>query len=184
MRQIPLAIGLGNEPGFDNFVVGDNGLALHALQALQLPSPPVYLHGPAGAGKSHLLAALSAAVRQAGGRCAWFDADAPLPWTFDEGWSLVVIDGADRLDAAHQHAAFTLFVEAATHGVQMASAGRLPPVALPVREDLRTRFGWGPSYPLVPLDEAGTRAALRREAVDVESTYANYRRFETTTRIK
>jgi len=152
MKQIPLAIGIDAEPDFDNFVTGDNGVVVQALLALVSPSPPMYLYGPVGAGKTHLLAALVRSVRQQGGRCGWFHADDPLPWTFEEGWSLIVIDAAERLDAAHQHAAFTLFVEAATHGVQMVSAGRLPPVDLPVREDLRTRFGWGPVFALQPLD--------------------------------
>ena len=42
------------------------------------------------------------------------------------------LDPGHRLDAARQHAAFALFVEAATHGAQMAAAGRLPPVDLAV----------------------------------------------------
>jgi HAD superfamily phosphoserine phosphatase-like hydrolase len=46
----------------------------------------------------------------------------------------------------------------------MAAAGRLPPVDLPLREDLRTRLGWGHVFALQPLSEAETRAALRREA--------------------
>lgn len=164
MKQIPLAIGVDTEPDFEHFVAGDNAAALHALSSLRLPSPPVYVHGPAGSGKTHLLSALARQVRMQGGRCGWFNAEDPLPWIFDEAWQLVVIDGADRLDELHQHAAFSLFVDAATFGVQMASAGRVPPVDLPVREDLRTRFGWGPVFALWPLDEAGTRAALRREA--------------------
>jgi DnaA family protein len=111
-----------------------------------------------------LLSALAARLRAEGARVGWFDAASPLPWDFDEGWWLIVIDSADRLDAPRQHAAFTLFVEAVTHGVQMAAAGRLPPVDLPVRDDLRTRLGWGQVHALKPLTEAGTRAALRREA--------------------
>lgn len=49
-------------------------------------------------------------------------------------------------------------------GVQIAAAGRLPPVDLPLRDDLRTRLGWGHVLALQPLSEAETRAALRREA--------------------
>lgn len=164
MKQIPLPIGFDSEPDFDNFVVGDNGAALESLRRLMIPSPPVYLWGPAGAGKTHLLSALAGRLRAEGARVGWFDAASPLPWDFDEGWWLIVIDGAGRLDPARQHAAFALFVEAATHGVQMAAAGELPPVDLPVREDLRTRLGWGQVHALKPLTEAGTRAALRREA--------------------
>lgn len=164
MKQIPLPIGVEAEPSFDSFVVGDNSAALDALRRLAIPSAPIYLWGPAGAGKTHLLAALARQLRAEGARVGWFDADTPLPWDFDEGWWLVVIDGAERLDAARQHAAFALFVEATTHGAQVAAAGRLPPVDLPVREDLRTRLGWGQVHALKALTEPGTRAALRREA--------------------
>ena len=52
----------------------------------------------------------------------------------------------------------------AAHGVQVAAAGRLPPVDLPLRDDLRTRLGWGHVFALQPLAEAETRAVLRREA--------------------
>ena len=164
MKQIPLPIGVDAEPDFDNFVAGDNAAAVDALRRLAVPSAPVYLWGPSGAGKTHLLSALARQMRAEGARVGWFDAETPLPWDFDEGWWLVVIDGAERLDAERQHAAFALFVEAATHGAQIAAAGRLPPVDLAVRDDLRTRLGWGQVHALKPLTEAGTRAALRREA--------------------
>jgi len=167
MRQMPLALALAPAPDFDSFVAGANRVALDSLQALaplSAPAAPVYLHGPAGSGKTHLLAALTHRLQRQGGSSGWFDAADPLPWEFDERWSLIVIDGAERLDPAHQHAAFSLFVEGATHGVQMASAGRLPPVDLDLREDLRTRFGWGPVFGLQVLSESDSRVALAREA--------------------
>jgi DnaA family protein len=103
--------------------------------------------------------------RQAEGeRVGWFDAADALPWVLDDGWSLVVVDRCDTLDAEHQQAAFALFVEAGTQGVQWAAAGRLPPVDLPLRDDLRSRLGWGHVFALQPLAEGETRAALRREA--------------------
>jgi DnaA family protein len=68
------------------------------------------------------------------------------------------------LDEAAQHAAFALFEDATAHGVQWAAAGRLPPVDLPVREDLRTRLAWGHVFALQPLADTETRAALRRES--------------------
>jgi len=37
-------------------------------------------------------------------------------------------------------------------------------VDLAVREDLRTRLGWGPVHAVQPLAEAGTRDALQQEA--------------------
>ncbi len=66
--------------------------------------------------------------------------------------------------AAQQQAAFSLFVEAADRGAGIVAAGAVPPVDLPVREDLRTRLGWGHVFALVPLGENEVRAALRREA--------------------
>ena len=39
-----------------------------------------------------------------------------------------------------------------------------PPVDLALREDLRTRLGWGPTFALQPLSEFEVRAVLRREA--------------------
>jgi DnaA family protein len=40
----------------------------------------------------------------------------------------------------------------------------VPPVDLRLREDLRTRLGWGHVFAVVPLAEPEMRAALRREA--------------------
>jgi DnaA family protein len=124
----------------------------------------LYLWGTAGSGKTHLLRALAAQLREAGGSFGWFDAGVPAPWAERPEWSLVVIDDAHRLDAAQQHAAFALFVEAASQGWRLAAAGDAPPVDLPVREDLRTRLGWGHVFHLHPLEEHQMRAAIRREA--------------------
>lgn len=163
-EQIPLEIGPRPEPTFASFVVGRNAVAVEQLRALPLGGPPAYLWGPPGSGKTHLLRALAGAVQDEGGRVGWFDPDAALPWRVDPGWSLVVIDGCEALTAPAQQAAFALFVEAAAGDVPIAAAGRLPPVDLPLRDDLRTRLGWGHVHALVPLSEQETRAALRREA--------------------
>jgi DnaA family protein len=167
MKQLPLAIGaIGAEPeqSFENFLPGANGLALTHLLALSAGAAPVYLWGPAGSGKTHLLRALAQRLAQHGGRAGWFSAEAIAPWEFDERWSTIVIDACDTLGAEQQQAAFALFVEAATHGTVVVAAGRVPPVDLPLREDLRTRLGWGHVFGMLPLTENETRSALRREA--------------------
>lgn len=163
MKQIPLAIGFDPLPTFDSFLPGANGAALEHLRRLAMPSAPVYLWGPSASGKTHLLRALAHAAQQSGQRVGWFDAGDPVPWALQPEWSLVVIDRCDDLDAAAQQAAFALFVEAATEGVQIAAAGRVPPVDLPLRDDLRTRLGWGHVFAMQLLSESETRAALRRE---------------------
>ncbi|WP_395699615.1 DnaA regulatory inactivator Hda [Aquabacterium sp.] len=164
MKQIPLAITPPPAVGFDSLLVGPNAEAVQHLRTLALPAAPVYLWGPSGTGKTRLLQALAAQRQAEGERMGWFDADDALPWTLDESWSLVVVDRCEALDPQRQQATFALFVEAGSHGVQWAAAGRLPPVDLPLRDDLRTRLGWGHVFALRPLSEGETRAALRREA--------------------
>ncbi len=164
MRQIPLAIGVEAARTFDNYLPGANALAVAHLRALASQAAPVYLWGPSGTGKTHLLQALVERFAAQGARAGWFGAADPAPWSFDEAWALVVIDDCDRLDAVQQHAAFAVFVEAATHGVPVAAAGRVPPTDLPLREDLRSRLGWGHVFAIRPLGEPEVRATLRRVA--------------------
>lgn len=163
MKQIPLPIAPAPEPDFNNYLPGGNAAALHHLRALAMPAAPVYLWGPSGSGKTHLLRGLAAHCRAQGLRVGWFDAAEPLPWTLQPEWVAVVIDRCDLLDEAAQQAAFALFIEATAMAVQVAAAGRLPPVDLPLRDDLRTRLAWGHVFALQPLSDAETRAALRRE---------------------
>ncbi len=164
MTQIPLAIGIDPVPVFDSFVPGRNLAALEHMRRLRAPAAPVYLWGDSACGKTHLLSALAHELQLAGSTVGWFNPGQALPWTFQPGWGLVVIDDAQALNVAEQGAAFTLFSDATAHGLPLATAGRLPPVDLPLREDLRTRLAWGHVFELATLDEAETRAALRRHA--------------------
>ena len=164
MKQIPLPLGPAPLRSFENFVPGLYTAAVEQLQNLVLPGAPVYLWGPAGSGKTHLLRALARRCQAEAQSVGWFDAGTPQPWSLQPAWALVAIDGCDSLQATEQQAAFALFVEAATHGVQVAAAGRVPPVDLALREDLRTRLGWGHVLALQPLSDEHTRAALQREA--------------------
>lgn len=165
MKQLPLAIGAGApEQGFDNFVAGANVAAAAHLSTLGERAAPVYLWGAPGSGKTHLLHAVTAQVQARGGQAAWFSSRDPLPWPHDERRALLVLDGCDLFDAERQQAAFSLFVQAAEAGTAIVAAGRLPPVDLPLRDDLRTRLGWGHVFALVPPGETEVRAILRREA--------------------
>lgn len=164
MRQIPLAIAPPPECSFETYLAGANRAALEHLRQLAPPSAPVYLWGPTGSGKTHLLRALALAWQARGERVAWFGPAVALPWAFDERVALVVLDDCDAFDAARQQAAFALFVQASTAAIAIVAAGALPPVDLPLREDLRTRLGWGLVFALQPLAESQVRAVLRREA--------------------
>ena len=164
MKQIALPIGVESIRTFDTFVAGTNAAALEHLRGLVAPAAPVYLWGPAGSGKTHLLRAAAERVRRQGGRIAWFDAAQALPWQPEANAALIVLDDCDELDPERQHAAFALFVEAAAGATPIVAAGRVPPVDLPLREDLRSRLGWGHVFAIRPLSDAEARAALRREA--------------------
>jgi DnaA family protein len=164
MKQIPLAIGVDSVRTFDNFLPGANAPALAHLNTLSPQAAPVYLWGATGSGKTHLLEALVHRFESQGARAGWFSAADPAPWPLAQPWSLIVLDGCDALDPDQQHAAFALFVDASTRGVPVVGAGRVPPVDLPLREDLRTRLAWGHVFAIQPLGEAEVRAALRRDA--------------------
>lgn len=164
MRQVPLALAPQPLASFGSFLPGPNAPALAHLRMIVPPKAPLYLWGASGSGKSHLLRALTGACHDAGHRVGWFSAGDALPWIFDPTWSLLVLDDVHRLDSACQQAAFALLVEAQSHGLAWAAAGDRPPVDLRLRDDLRTRIGWGLVFALEGLSEAETRAVLRREA--------------------
>jgi len=164
VKQIPLAIGPEPARTFENFLAGPNGAALAHLQMLAPGAPPVYLWGPPGSGKSHLLHAVVERAQQQGASIAWFEAAVPAPWQVPEHCDWIVLDDCQALDPAQQQAAFALFVAAGAQGAVVLAAGSVPPVDLAVREDLRTRLGWGHVFALRPLAEPEVRSALRREA--------------------
>jgi DnaA-homolog protein len=164
MRQIPLAMGVEPARTFASFLPGANALAIAHLKSLSPQAAPVYLWGARGTGKTHLLHAFVHQLEEHGARAGWFSAADRPPWPFDESWAAIVLDDCDGLDPDQQHAAFALFVEAATRSLPVVAAGRVPPVDLALREDLRTRLGWGHVFALEPLGEPEVRATLRREA--------------------
>lgn len=168
MKQIALDIGLSDPPSFANFFAGPNEAAVEHLRLWTegpVRSPvPAYLWGRKGSGKSHLLLAAAAALRELGGRIGWMDAAMIEPPEFDEGWSAVMLDDVERYSAVQQHAAFSWFVNAQTHQRWVLAAGALPPADLALREDLRSRFAWGHVFALQVLSEDERRAVLRQTA--------------------
>ncbi|MDB6001467.1 MAG: regulatory inactivation of DnaA Hda protein [Rhizobacter sp.] len=164
MKQIPLSLGIASTPSFETFRTGANEAVIAHLKSLKPTSAPVYLWGPSGSGKTHLLRAVTHHFQEDGAHVGWFEAGDPLPWQPGERWPLIVLDRCDDFSPAEQQAAFVLFIEAAGRGVPVAAAGRVPPVDLPLRDDLRTRLAWGHVFMVQPLDDSDVRGALRREA--------------------
>ncbi len=173
MKQLVLDMGVAQGPSLANFCVGPNAAALEHLtlwlgqpaSGVALRSPvPTYLWGGAGSGKTHLLRAVQSALVGQGERVGWLDASmAELP-EFDERWSVVLMDDVHAFNTAQQHTAFNWFVNAQTHQRAVLAAGSMPPADLKLRDDLRTRLGWGHLFALQALDEPQRRAVLRASA--------------------
>lgn len=174
MKQLALDIGLATGPSLDNFHAGPN---VQVLQHLRLavgdgaaPRAPVptYLWGGEGSGKTHLLKASYEALRSQGASVGWLDPSVAVPSAFDERWSAVLLDDVQLYDTQQQAAAFNWFVNAMNpmSGAPrwVLAAGTLSPAQLPLREDLRTRLGWGHLFELQLLSEAQRRTVLRQQA--------------------
>lgn len=172
MQQLALDIGLFGGPTLANFWAGPNAEALRHLelwvglgQAVSARSPvPTYLWGPAGCGKSHLLQAAREGLRAQGGSVGWMDADCHSVQDFDDQWSAVFLDDVHLYTAAQQQQAFNWFVNAQTWQRPVLAAGELAPADLSLRNDLRTRLGWGHIFTLQLLSETERRAVLRKAA--------------------
>ena len=171
MQQVPLSLSPVSVATFASFRPGPNRLAWQHLQSSLPPNAPVYLWGPRGSGKTHLLRAVAQACQSQGRQVGWWDAAQAdgVPnglelEPFNPAWAVLLLDNVDRLDAAAQQLVFAWMVEAQTQGLTWVAAGTVPPVDLPLRDDLRSRIGWGHTFALEPLTEADTRAVLRQEA--------------------
>ena len=172
MKQIALDIGLAAEPTYANFFAGPNvavckHLELWTGSALRSPVP-TYLWGEPGCGKTHLLRAAVNALQLQGARVGWLDASSSEPAEFDNNWSAVVLDECHLYSAVQQHAAFNWFVNAVSspdgHPRGVLAAGSVPPADLKLRDDLRSRLGWGHVYELQILSEPERRGVLRAQA--------------------
>jgi DnaA-homolog protein len=168
MKQIALDIGMARGPTMAGFFAGQNEAALKHLQ-LWAGSPtrspvPTYLWGPGGSGKTHLLKAVAESLREQGAVAGWLDASITEPPEFSENWAVVLLDDVHLYTAVQQHAAFNWFINAQTLQRGVLAAGALPPADLKLREDLRTRLGWGHVFQLQVLSEPERRAVLRQAA--------------------
>jgi DnaA family protein len=163
---MPLDLVTEKPQTLDTFVTGQNTELLHLLHQFAqrdraMPQERfVYLWGEPGAGKSHLLHALAAA-----GDVRYIAPDAENDaWLFTPEVKLYLLDDCERLAPDTQIAAFALFNQVRDNGGLLVAAGAAAPAGLALREDLRTRFGWGLIYQLHGLTDEEKIAALAQSA--------------------
>ncbi|KCB46520.1 DnaA regulatory inactivator Hda [Bordetella hinzii] len=172
-RQLLLDVLPAPAPSLNNFIAGPNGEALAAARALAA-GRAIYLWGPAGCGRSHLLRGLASRAEavyidapsgpQMLRQLAQADSTAPMP-------AIIAVDDVHLMDKARQAALFALYnrwrESAATdRAFALAVAGDRAPMSLPLREDLRTRLGWDLVFRLEPLSDADKLSALSAQAAD------------------
>ncbi len=163
MSQLALDLLAEAEPTLDNFVVGRNLECLDCLRAIlagERARQLVYLWGAPGSGRSHLLRALAA------GGARLLSPQTPIEgFEFSEACPLYLADDAHCYDQPRQHALFHLVNQVrATPHAALVAAGDAPPLRLDLREDLRTRLGWGLVFELRLLTDEEKACALRRLA--------------------
>jgi DnaA family protein len=158
---------------FEDFVPGENSSALEALQELvKTGGHCLFLSGPPGSGKTHLLNAACNLANQMG-RQAFYIAPGRLPVEAAAGLAglddmdLVCVDDIDLCvgQRVWEEALFHCFNRLREQGGSLvaSSSSRLSVLQFSL-PDLASRLGWGLRSQLLPLDEQGKSEVMRRWA--------------------
>ncbi|MDG2046707.1 MAG: DnaA regulatory inactivator Hda [Halioglobus sp.] len=172
-HQLSLEVRLRDDATLDNFLALPKMQPLVAGLQAQMDSAGesvIYLYGPAGVGKSHLL---QASCHEPGVEAIY------LPLSDLRGYEAKdVLQGVENLnriciddihavlgDANWEQALFNLYNDARQRGCRLTVAGDAAPRALAVNlEDLRSRLSWGIVYQLTPPDDEEKEAILQFRA--------------------
>jgi len=161
MTQMLLGIAPEWIPALDNFVAGRNVELLSALrQALAATTDDrrLYIWGETGSGRSHLLQAAVEAAQAAGQSAVYACGEVP------EEAQVVAVDDAETLDDTAQIALFALYNRMRDSGGMLLVSGTQAPAFLTLRDDLRTRLGWGLVYQVHALNDTEKAQALQQHA--------------------
>jgi DnaA family protein len=166
VTQLLLDLKPEQSPTLDNFVAGENAELVGRLHALTdcRSFDAIYLWGPTGSGKSHLLAATAAEAAEQRPVSLIGGAEVTAEISARPG-ALIAIDNVEALNEAAQVALFRIFNAARLAGLALLLSGTEPPSRLGLREDLRTRIGQTLVYEVKSLTDEEKSAALRRHAL-------------------
>jgi len=173
-EQIPLHFAFNPALSLERFHPGSNGEVVGHLRAAVQGQGDwlIFLWGEPGSGKTHLL---NACCREASSRGLSISY---LPLTVLADYGPEVLDGLDYqdlvciddLDAVAgrpdwEAALFHFFNELKNRQGTLTVSALVPPAALAVQlADLKTRFGWGLTLWLHPLQDDDQRAVLELHA--------------------
>lgn len=161
MTQLLLGIAPDWNPTLDNFVAGRNAELLSALRhslAVTQGEHGLYIWGETGSGKSHLLQAVVEHAREAGQSAVYACGEVP------EVAQVVAVDDVESLDDGAQIALFALYNRLRESAGLLLVSGTQAPSFLKLRDDLRTRLGWGLAYQIHALNDDEKAEALKRHA--------------------
>lgn len=189
-RQFALDIGHTPKPSLHNFLAGEN-LALHSallavatawkVNGLRLANENpldqrwMYWWGPAGSGRTHLLSAIGSEAQGLGLECIALTPNEPISWVRLEERlpslsasnhpSVITVDDVDRLDERLVASLFRILNEIqGSKAMYIFMVGNSPPASMELREDLRTRLGWGLIFQTHLLSDDEKIQALQQAA--------------------
>lgn len=173
LRQLPLPVHMRDGATFENFLsVPSNSALIAALreQVSERGESIIYLYGPPGVGKSHLL---QASCQLAGAGALYL----PLGEFADcqpeevvqgiESLDLVCLDDVEQVlgRSEWELALFNLCNRARQRGCRLLVAGNAAPRMLAVDlPDLRSRLAWGMVFQLTPAGDEEKIAILQFRA--------------------
>jgi DnaA family protein len=166
MEQLVFELAAPEPPSFENFLPGQNAEVVAAVTRFAAGAATetgLLLWGAPGAGKTHLLKAAVRAAQLRGVAASFFAAPSELDAADASALAdraLVAVDGVDAATAAAQATLFTLYNGLKAAGGHLLAGSWLPLAALPVRDDVRSRLGWGLVYEVLPLSDRDKPAAL------------------------
>jgi DnaA family protein len=160
MSQLLLDIAPDSQPTLDNFVVGRNLELLSALRHALAGSSErcFYVWGETGSGKSHLLQACVRAAQDMQQNAIYAHGSVP------QSAAVAAVDDVEQLDEAAQIALFNLYNQMRDSGGMLLVSGKESPLHLKLRDDLRTRLGWGLVYQVHVLSDEEKAQALVQHA--------------------
>jgi len=172
LSQLLLDIAPDRQPTLDNFVVGRNLELVSALRhALSGDSSErfFYVWGGTGSGKTHLLQACVSAAQDMQQNAIYAQGNVP-PRVLDMGATMVAVDDVGQLVASAQNGdaaqieLFDLYNQLRDNGAMLLVSGMESPLHLKLRDDLRTRLGWGLVYQVHSLSDEEKAQALVQHA--------------------